>query len=302
MLKKLAKRLLRPLTGPLFWRVQNRIDSAVHRVEVRLDPLELVTVRDVEAIKSYVPALLNAISTQAAAARQLQRRMDELQRHVDAVTAEVAARATRTEQRIEFVRKEMLYEMRYAGPQRSDDREVEPRVVDEEKLASFGDDIRLNLGCGHIPVDGYLNVDGREIPGVDVVADVRRLPFGEGQVSEIYSAHLLEHFPVEELTRSLLPYWFSLLRPGGRFVAVVPDAETMLAEHAAGRMSFEDLREVTFGDQEYEGDFHFNMFSQRSLCQLLEAAGFADAEVTEAARRNGLCYEMEIVARKPARE
>jgi SAM-dependent methyltransferase len=176
---------------------------------------------------------------------------------------------------------------------------VEPRVVDTARLQAAGDDIRLNLGCGHIPLQGYVNVDVREVPGVDVVAEVGRLPFQPGEVAEIRSAHMLEHFPVEELTRSLLPYWYSLLRPGGLFVAVVPDADTMLAEHAAGRLSFDELREVTFGGQEYEGDFHFNMFSHTSLCELLEKVGFSDVELREAGRRNGICYEMEVVARKP---
>ena len=120
-------------------------------------------------------------------------------------------------------------------------------------------------------------------------------------MSEIYSAHLLEHFPEEELSRELLPYWYSLLRPGGRFAAVVPDTETMLTELAAGRMSFSDFREVTFGGQEYDGDFHFNMFSRASICRVLEKAGFVGAHVEAAGRRNGLCYEMGVVAGKPDR-
>ena len=57
----------------------------------------------------------------------------------------------------------------------------------------------------------------------------------------------------------------------------------MLTEHAAGRMSFDDLREVTFGGQEYDGDFHFNMFSRAAICGLLEKAGFVEARVAEAA-------------------
>jgi hypothetical protein len=109
----------------------------------------------------------------------------------------------------------------------------------------------------------------------------------------------LEHFPVEQLRRQLLPYWFELLEPSGSFSAVVPDTETMLAEHAAGRMSYDDLREVLFGGQEYEGDTHFNAFSKGSLCQLLEAAGFVEVRIIEDGRRNGLCYEMEVEARRP---
>jgi SAM-dependent methyltransferase len=312
MFKTTAKRLLRPFSRRVASGLQNRIDGAVGRAEVRLDHLELITARDVEAMKGYLPALLNTIATQAAAARQMQRSIDELrhhaedqhqrvddqQRQLDALGNQLSERLGRAEQRAEFIRKETMYELRYGGHGPGANGQVKPRILDNGKLTAFGDDIRLNLGCGHIAVRGYINVDSREIPGVDIVADVRDLPFSEGQVGEIYSAHLLEHFPEEELARSLLPYWYSLLRPGGRLVAVVPDTEMMLSEHAAGRVSFDDLRDVTFGEQEYAGNFHYTMFSQRSLCELLEMCGFSSVSVKESARRNGVCYEMEVSAHK----
>jgi hypothetical protein len=90
-----------------------------------------------------------------------------------------------------------------------------------------------------------------------------------------------------------------LLRPGGEITAVVPDADTMLAEHAAGRFTFDELRQVTFGDQEYEGDFHFTMFSHESIVAVLREAGFDDVDVVADARRNGVCYEMEVRGVKP---
>ena len=114
------------------------------------------------------------------------------------------------------------------------------------------------------------------------MADVRKLPFEPGTVEEIYSSHLVEHFPIEELRRVVLPHWLELLRPGGRLVAVTPDAETMIKEAAAGRMPFEDLQRVTFGDQEYDGDFHFAMFTPDSFAGLLGECGFTDVEVVEA--------------------
>ena len=90
----------------------------------------------------------------------------------------------------------------------------------------------------------------------------------------------------------------SLLGPDGRFIAVVPDSEAMLAGYANGEISFAELREVTFGGQEYDGDFHFNMYSQDSLKALLTEVGFVDATITASARRNGLCYEMQVEARQ----
>ena len=160
--------------------------------------------------------------------------------------------------------------------------------------------LKLNLGCGHIPLEGYVNVDRRELPGVDVVADVGDLPFEEGGVHEISSAHLLEHFPQEMLRRRLLPVWRALLIPGGIFRAVVPDGEAMLAGVAGGNYSFGDFREVLFGAQDYDGDFHFNLFTPDSLSGLLEEAGFKDVHVDARARRNGKCFEFEVSAVKPS--
>ncbi|WP_210243618.1 hypothetical protein, partial [Mesorhizobium sp. B2-4-3] len=159
--------------------------------------------------------------------------------------------------------------------------------------------LRLNLGCGHIALADYINVDTRDLPGVDIVADVGDLPVREGCVNEIFSAHLIEHFPLETMRRRLLPYWRSRLRSGGTFKAVTPDAAAMVQAVTTGAMSFEDFREVTYGAQDYDGDYHFNLFTPDSLRTLLQEAGFEGISIPVAGRRNGKCFEFEIVATAP---
>jgi hypothetical protein len=266
------------------------------------------------SINEYLPMLLNTISSQNAAAREARRTELELReamrgftdgtvhvhKRLDELGSMLAERIADVERRGEFIRNEVLFEARYGGREKGMASVSESKVMAPDKLAKAGSEIRLNLGCGHIPMEGYLNVDGRPLEGVDIVAEVGDLPFETATVTQIHSAHLLEHFPVEELRRRLLPYWFDLLLPGGTFTAVVPDPETMIDEYVARRFSFEDLRLVTFGEQEYEGDFHFNMFSKDSLKNLLGEAGFSDVRIVESGRRNGACYEMEVAARRPA--
>lgn len=203
--------------------------------------------------------------------------------------------------RVEFVRRELMFEMRYGATDPSQDGEqmsAKSEILEPAKVeaARQGSGIRLNLGCGHVPLPGYLNVDRRALPGVDVVAEVDQLPFAKGEVAEICSAHLLEHFPLEQLRRELLPYWVSLLRPDGVFRAVVPDGANMARAYVSQEYSFENLRQVTFGGQDYDGDFHYNMFSTESLSQLLRDAGFNRIEVIAENRENGGCKEFEIVA------
>lgn len=199
--------------------------------------------------------------------------------------------------RLEFVRKEIMYEMRFAPGGTSAARErTPPRVVAADKVeAARKNGLKLNLGCGHVPLDGYVNVDQRELPGVDVVADAGDLPFEPGSVQEVFSAHVLEHFPQEQLRR-LLPYWRSLIRPAGTFRAVVPDGEAMLAGIAARTVPFEHFRMVLFGAQEYEGDFHYNLLTPDSLSGLLTEAGFSEPRITARGRQNDICLEFEIEA------
>ena len=199
--------------------------------------------------------------------------------------------------RVEFVRQETLFEVLYGKRAAPAEEARAPVITNLEKVHSFRNGaLRVNLGCGHLPLNDYLNVDRRELPGIDIVADVGNLPFEEGEVDEIFSAHLLEHFPLEQLKRSLLPYWQRLLKPGGAFRAVVPDHETMLREYASGTYPFEDLRLVTYGAQDYAGDFHFNMFTPDTLSRLLEETGFKGVEIVDKGRRNGSCFEFEVAA------
>ena len=175
--------------------------------------------------------------------------------------------------RVEFVRRELMFEMRYGAtaPSGSTDQlRAERKILSPEKLSlSKKTGIRLNLGCGHVALENYLNVDRRALPGVDIVAEVDDLPFSTGEVAEIFSAHLIEHFPQEQLRRNLLIYWRDLLQPGGYFRVIAPDAEGMMNAYFKREYPFERLREVTFGGQDYDGDFHFNMLNTKSLTSLL---------------------------------
>lgn len=55
--------------------------------------------------------------------------------------------------------------------------------------------MKLNLGCGRSPLDGYVNLDRADLPGVDVVHDLERLPlpFLPDTFTEIVGIDLIEH-------------------------------------------------------------------------------------------------------------
>ncbi len=261
-----------------------------HSLDKRLDTVE-----------EHLPELLGLWSSSAGTMRRLQRLIDQ-----QAEVAEHHAESiNELWERVEFVRREVMYELRYAGgasggTDAAAPAAIESRIVDAERVERLAaDGLRLNLGCGHLALADYVNVDMRELPGVDVVAAIDDLPFDDGSVREIHSAHVLEHFAEEELHRRLLPYWLSKLEPGGEFRAVVPDGLSMLEAYGRGEVSFGDLKSVLYGGQEYEGDFHFTMFAADTLTDLLERSGFVDVVVEDVGRRNDISLELQVAARRP---
>ena len=316
------------------------VEDRLAPIEDRLAPIEARLLALDEAWRRHIPEFLNAVGTVSAFAHELRRsqvlvdgrlgdagtRLDSAGTRLDDADTRLNDADTRLNdadtrlndadtrlgnadasissiwERIEFVRREILFEMAHGSGQASAAAAAVPRtaarIVSSEKVASAKAQgtLRLNLGCGHIALPDHVNVDMRDLPGVDVIAEVDDLPFEPNSVDEIFSAHLLEHFPQEAMRQRLLPYWFGLLRPGGLFRAVTPDAAAMLAGAGGGTYGFEDFREVVFGAQDYVGDYHFNLFTPDSLGRLLEGAGFRDIQIPVAGRRNGKCFEFEVTA------
>lgn len=260
----------------------NLFNDRIDRIEARTLPLE----QQIAVVLNYAASFPDTFRELKLDNEGLNKRLSGLRADIDNVG-----------RRLEFIRKEHLYELMHGqaapGPQ-----ETEAKVLNRRKLDSMSVELRLNIGSGHIPIEGYLNIDKRELPDVDIVASAGSLPFDEGSVSEIFSSHLVEHFPEEEFKRVILPHWYGLIKKQGIFRAVLPDWEEMIGQYVKGGYPFEKLRQVTFGVQDYDGDFHFNMFSRDGLKKMLEGAGFRDVSFPVVGRINGDCYEMEVRAVK----
>ena len=272
-------------------RNESALQSGHDALRKELDALR----HDCDALRSGQPDVEEAIRHHLEA--EIFKQADHVNRRLDQQRIEL-------DNRIEFQRQELLFELRYSAARHGTAEESArpaPRILNAGKLDGQRRQgaIRLNVGCGHKIEPALINVDMRELPGVDVISTVDRLPFASGEVAGIYCAHLLEHFPLEQLRRSLLPDWVGLLQPGGELRAVVPDAAAMLDAYRDGKVDFSTLRLIIFGGQEYEGDFHHTMFTPQSLADLFVEAGLEAAEIEVRARPNGLCLECEVVGKKP---
>ncbi|CAB5037144.1 unannotated protein [freshwater metagenome] len=176
----------------------------------------------------------------------------------------------------------------------------EPQVLLEGGIEALreqgGGVLRVNLGAGEKPLKGYVNTDARALPEIDVVADIRRLPFEAGSLEELCSQHLVEHFRFHEFRTVILPYWQSLLAPSGQLRVVCPDLSALVDSAATGNLSMDQLAVAIFGLQDYSGDDHLAMYTPDSLTEMLLEAGFVKVEVVASGRRNGGTYEMELLA------
>jgi SAM-dependent methyltransferase len=84
--------------------------------------------------------------------------------------------------------------------------------------------VRLNLGCGRTILDGWVNLDIVEGPGVDIVADLddvaaNPLPLADDSVDEIVALHLIEHLrnPLEFMAEM-----WRVAKPGASFALATP--------------------------------------------------------------------------------
>lgn len=133
---------------------------------------------------------------------------------------------------------------------------------------------KLHLGCGPRIIKGYINVDARDLPGVDIAGcDVTRLPmFEDASVDLIYACHVLEHVQ-RPGTFSALLEWNRVLRPGGVLRIAVPDWDATV-EIYRRTGDYENLLNWIYGGREYEENTHYRQFNFPGLKTLLIEAGF----------------------------
>jgi len=141
-------------------------------------------------------------------------------------------------------------------------------------------EIKLNLGCGGDIKPGYVNIDIRVLPGVDYIADVRKLGYPDGSVDEIIAKDLLEHFPFPQ-AQDILKEWARVLKKGGRIYIQCPDlrriAERYLGINLTPPMGHKlDCRMVNWllmGGQCVDGSYHLACFDCETLEELCKQAG-----------------------------
>jgi hypothetical protein len=135
--------------------------------------------------------------------------------------------------------------------------------------------VKLNLGSGDKPLNGYVNLDLKQGQSV---YPLLLAGMGVGGVDEIRASHILEHFPHRE-TLSVLRDWVSWLKPGGVLKLAVPN----FREIAQAYLAQEELpiEGYLMGGQTDANDFHKAVFDEPALQKLMEQVGLVNIQPWE---------------------
>lgn len=138
----------------------------------------------------------------------------------------------------------------------------------------------VDIGCGSGQLVGCLLADGYDATGIDISAEqvalagesgLRQVRHGDyrellracpGELAAVTATDLLEHLTKPEVLAAF-DVVAAALRPGGSFVARVPNAVSPCGGH------------IRYGDFTHE-----TWYTARSVGQLAAAAGFGSVEVT----------------------
>ncbi len=134
---------------------------------------------------------------------------------------------------------------------------------------------RLHVGAGAQRLEGWINVDIRPFPGVDLVADVTRGLNLTG-VDDVFAEHFLEHLAVDDALGFLTEVQ-RILKPGGRLRLSTPNLDWVWRTHYRLEAPPEDkVHNAVILNRAFHGWEHKFIWNREVLELALGAIGFRD--------------------------
>jgi predicted SAM-dependent methyltransferase len=180
---------------------------------------------------------------------------------------------------------------------------------DEGSMEIPANGLRLNLGCGRTPIDGWFNIDIQSNPMAkrppDMLSDVKKIDLPDHCAVEVQAIHLWEHFFYWECD-VVAKEWARLLRPGGRLSLEMPDLMKFCRNIIEGREGKKHPDQMglwgAYGDPRDKDPFmtHRWGWTFNSLKPFLAERGFVDIieTVPQHHRVGALARDFRIEARR----
>ena len=143
----------------------------------------------------------------------------------------------------------------------------------------------LNLGCGHQPLEGFINIDNRPEVQPDLVCDVLGgLPYKDSSVDMVRADDFLEHIPRNNVFPMVEEIW-RVLKNDGIFESHTPDAEF-------GQAAFQDPHHVSFWVENtwlyFSGNAARNLYGTRANFEI---------ESIDRKETAGRAFHLHVIAR-----
>lgn len=134
--------------------------------------------------------------------------------------------------------------------------------------------MKLNIGAGQMPIEGYLSVDSQPITPDTVVARIPHdVPWEPGTIEHIYAGHVIEHIPPWDVL-PFLACCYDLLQPNGTLTLVTPDSRKIRLMGMSGLMHSKGVALTLCGDTGGDMD-HRILWREEWLGEALLKAGFS---------------------------
>jgi len=106
--------------------------------------------------------------------------------------------------------------------------------------------LEIGGGANSRSKEGYLQMDSKDLPGIDVVGDVRKIPFKDNELDEVYGHWILEHFYYREIS-DILKEWYRVLKPGGLLHLVTNNGQAHIESYLNFVIDIHELNRMLFG-------------------------------------------------------
>lgn len=143
--------------------------------------------------------------------------------------------------------------------------------------------MKLELGSGQRPTDGYTTNDVNAFPGIDVVCGAWEVDLPDASLDEVLALGVIEHLTYEQVALTFANV-HRMLKAGGEFIFDVPDLEVWCAYltwAVAKKLTpfpLEHILSTLYGWQRWPGDEHKSGWTMDLLDEALRKAGFEHIE------------------------
>lgn len=143
--------------------------------------------------------------------------------------------------------------------------------------------MKLELGSGQRPTDGYLHNDVNAFPGIDVVCGAWEIDLPDASLDEVLALGVIEHLTYGQVALTFANV-HRMLKSGGEFIFDVPDLEiwcaylTWACANEKTPFSLEHILSTLYGWQRWPGDEHKSGWTIPLLDEALLKAGFGQIQ------------------------